>query len=79
VSLAVVLGGVDEVHATGEGMQQGVDGGLVVDLAPLPAELPSSESDFADFPAGPAEVTVLHRHLSFVCRDVAAGSAHKSA
>jgi len=69
VALAVEFGGIDEVDALFEGVQQGVDGVLVVDLPPVAADLPGAKADFADLPAGAAERAVLHgaAQLSDAC------------
>jgi len=57
----VQLGGIDEIDAATEGMVQRANGGVVVDSAPVAAQLPAPEGNLTDLPSGPAEGSVLHR------------------
>src|ERR1700724_3724096 len=59
VTVAVELGGVDEVNSATVRVQKGADRRRIVDLAPLAAELPATERNLADLPAGCAEVAIL--------------------
>ena len=67
-AVAVDVGGVEQGHPGVEGGVQDVGGGVVVDVAPVAAELPGAQADDADVGPGPAERSLLHRaslpHLS---------------
>jgi hypothetical protein len=51
---AVGLRGVEEVHAVVEGVVDGRDGGVLVERAPVAAELPGAEGDLRHFQAAAA-------------------------
>lgn len=57
---AVDVGGVEERGAGVDGGAEGLEGGLVGDVAPVSADLPAAESDFADGAVRGAKRTGIH-------------------
>jgi len=57
---AVDIGGVEERGAGVDGGAEGLEGGFVGDVAPVSADLPAAESDFADGAVRGAKRTGIH-------------------
>ena len=55
---AILIGGVDEVHARGEG---GVENGEGFSLGRTRPEIHRAKADFADLEGGKAQLSILHR------------------
>ena len=67
--VAVDVGGVEQGHPGVEGGVEHVGGGVVVDVAPVAAELPGAQPDDADVGTGAPERPLFHRgHCPTVSR-----------